>query len=91
MIFKTLFKQTSNGTKEKSLWKVLRAKAKSAEGLGNYQEALTLYKNCLEELDKAFSSGQSSLSERYYNFKSSELRFAAAKVQRILEDRTSQN
>jgi hypothetical protein len=87
MILRNLFRQSTSTSKEKSAWKVLRAKAKAAEAIGNYSDAAKFYKDCLDEMQNNYVSGKSSMSERYYNFKSSELRFAMAKVERLMEDR----
>lgn len=87
MILRNLFRQSTSTSKEKSAWKVLRTKAKAAEAVGNYSDAARYYKECLSEMRSVYLSGSSSMSERYYNFKSSELRFALAKVERLMEDR----
>jgi hypothetical protein len=87
MIFRTLFRQSSSSSKEQSTWKIVRSKAKAAESIGNYPEAARLYRECLSQMEAAYLSGNSSMSERYYSFKSSELRFAIAKLERMTEDR----
>lgn len=89
MILKNIFRKSTNTSKEQSAWKVLRSKAKAAQSVGNYSDAAKYYKECLAEMQAAYESGSSSMSERYYNFKSSELRFAMAKAERLIEERLS--
>ena len=86
MFFKNFFQKSSNNSKEPSSWKVLRSKAKAAESVGNHSDAAKYYKECLAEMQATYESGSSSMSERYLIFKSSEMRFALAKVERLMED-----